>query len=44
MKQTTLKLNPSPNPSLRTFGMVGAAVVLWFLLYNVIESLAVWLA
>ncbi len=44
MKQTTLKLNPSPNPSLRTFGMVGAAVVLWFLLYNVIESLANWLA
>ena len=44
MKQTTLKLNPTPNPSIRSFGMVGAAVVLWFLLYSVIESLANWLS
>jgi uncharacterized protein len=41
MKLPALKLFPTPG---RSFGWVGLAAVVWFLLYNLIQPLADWLA
>ena len=44
MKFSSLKLTLTPGHSFRLFGLVGLAAIAWFLLYNLIQPLADWLA
>jgi uncharacterized membrane protein YraQ (UPF0718 family) len=44
MKLSSLKLVPTPDRSFRAFGLVGFAALVWFLLYNLVQPLADWLA
>lgn len=44
MNLSSLKSTPAPGHSFRVFGLVGLAAIAWFLLYNLIQPLADWLA
>ena len=44
MKSVFLKFSPGSDNSWRLFGLVGLAAAAWFLLYNLIQPLANWLA